>query len=155
MSDPRSRAKAFFNRLDFQKPINFGATDLFPNGVEERYYVPRLHGRDHQDPVQELADQIDFSDSAGAYLFTGNRGTGKTTELLRLAKILQRDQYNCEVFYVDIAEYLYLVGSGRDIRLLDRAVMGALSGEIPRAVQGESRQGRLLRAHHQFFEHRG
>ena len=41
--------------------------------------------------MQELAEQIDLSDSAGAYLFTGNRGTGKTTELLRLATILRQD----------------------------------------------------------------
>ena len=56
--------------------------------------------------MQELANQIDLSDSAGAYLFTGNRGTGKTTELLRLATILR--EYDSEVFYADMADYLTL-----------------------------------------------
>ncbi|MGB8843884.1 MAG: hypothetical protein WCC64_22765 [Aliidongia sp.] len=126
MSDLRKQAKAFYNSLDFKKPINFGDTRLFANGVEEKFYVERLHGRDHDDPVQELADQIDFSDSAGAYLFTGNRGTGKTTELLRLAKILQGEQYNCEVFYIDIAEYLYM-SAPVEVSDFLIAVMGALS----------------------------
>jgi hypothetical protein len=126
MSDLRSQAKAFYNSLDFNRPIQFGETRLVANAVDEKFYVDRLHGRDHHDPVQELADQIDFSDSAGAYLFTGNRGTGKTTELLRLAKILQGDAYNCEVFYVDIAQYLYMSDPVRVSDFLI-AVMGALS----------------------------
>src|SRR5690606_27751621 len=40
------------------------------------------------------------------YLFTGNRGTGKTTELMRLAKALV--ELGFEVFYVDLYKYLSL-----------------------------------------------
>src|SRR5580658_829808 len=129
MNSRRSEAKVFFNSLDVRKPINFGATELFRNGAEEKFYVEQLHGDDHLDPISELADQIDFLTSAGAYLFTGNRGTGKTTELLRLAKILQNDDYNCEVFYVDMAEYLYMADP---VELSDFliTVMGALSDKF-------------------------
>jgi hypothetical protein len=77
--------------------------------------------------VQELANQIDLSESAGAYLFTGNRGTGKTTELLRLATILR--EYDCEVFYADMADYLTLT---QRIEVSDFliSVLGAFSEKI-------------------------
>lgn len=129
MNSLRNEAKIFFNSLDVRKPINFGATELFRNGADEKFYVENLHGVDHLDPIQDLADQIDFLSSAGAYLFTGNRGTGKTTELLRLAKILQGDDYNCEVFYVDIAEYLYMADPVEISDFLI-TVMGALSDKF-------------------------
>jgi hypothetical protein len=128
MNDLRTRAKAFYNSLDFDKPIAFGQTDLVPNGLDERFYVERIHGEGDRDAVRELADQIDFSESAGAYLFTGNRGTGKTTELLRLAKILG-EEYCCEVFYADMGEYLPLT---QRIEISDFliGVLGALSEKI-------------------------
>ncbi|KFB69515.1 ATP-binding protein [Candidatus Accumulibacter vicinus] len=106
MNDHRARAKAFFNALDLDKPIEFGVAGLVDGGLDRHLYVENIHGDGEFDLVQQLADQIDFAASAGAYLFTGNRGTGKTTELLRLAKIL--DDLGCEVFYVDLTEYLIL-----------------------------------------------
>jgi hypothetical protein len=125
----RNRAKAFYNALDLDTPINFGVEDLVDKdkSLEPRLYVEHIHGQGHRDPVQELADQIDFSASAGAYLFTGNRGTGKTTELLRLAKIL--NSFGCEVFYVDMAEYLNLT---QHIEISDFliSVLGAFSEKI-------------------------
>ena len=102
-SDLRARAKVLYNALNLDTPINFGQDELVA-GLSQDLYVENLHGGADRDPVQELANQIDLSDSAGAYLFTGNRGTGKTTELLRLATILH--DYDCEVFYADMAEYL-------------------------------------------------
>jgi hypothetical protein len=96
MSDLRNRAKRFFNTLNFDTPINFGVEGLVETSLGEELYVPSLHGNKDSDSVRQLADYIDFSESAGAYLFTGNRGTGKTTELLRLAKIL--DDYGMDVF---------------------------------------------------------
>ncbi len=104
MNNIRDRAKQFYNQLDFDKPIGFGNMELFKGSLSEEYYVASIHGLGDRDPVQELADQIDFADSAGAYLFTGNRGMGKTTELLRLGWILQSNE--CEVFYADMTDYL-------------------------------------------------
>lgn len=127
MSELRARAKAFYNALDFDKPIEFGVKGLVENGLTEKLYVSSLHGEADKDPVVELATQIDFSDSAGAYLFTGNRGTGKTTELLRLAKTLQ--DYDCEVFYADMSEYLTLT---QRIEVTDFliSVLGAFSEKV-------------------------
>ena len=128
MSELRSKARVFYNALNFDKPVNFGLNELI-EGLDADKYVENLHGDPLTDPVQELADQIDLSDSAGAYLFTGNRGTGKTTELLRLATILRQDQYDCEVFYVDLAEYLTLT---QRIEVTDFliSVLGAFSEKI-------------------------
>lgn len=109
MASLRERAKLFYNALDFEKPIAFGVFNgkpLEPNSLDESFYVEKIHGDGSRDPVQELADQIDFAEGSGAYLFTGNRGTGKTTELLRLADILRG--YGCEVFYADMSGYLSL-----------------------------------------------
>ena len=130
MNDVRARAKALYNALDFSRPINFGQTELVEDdqAQSEELYVPSLHGGDATfDPVQELADQIDFSVSSGAYLFTGNRGTGKTTELMRLAKILRG--YGCAVFYVDLSEYLLLT---QRVEITDFliSVLGALSEKV-------------------------
>jgi hypothetical protein len=123
--DVRSRARAFFNALDFTRPIGFGSEQLVPDALPRSLYVEKLHGE--RDAVQELADQIDFSLSAGSYLFTGNRGTGKTTELLRLAEILRG--YDCEVFYADMADYVNLT---RPLDIADFliSVMGAFSEKL-------------------------
>jgi len=139
MSDLRSRAKTFYNALDFEKPINFGVKGLVDNALSDSLYVKSIHGEGDRDPVQELADQIDFAESAGAYLFTGNRGTGKTTELLRLAKILS--EYKCEVFYVDMSEYLNMA---QRIEISDFliSVLGGFSEKLgDRFGDDPSRQG--------------
>jgi hypothetical protein len=127
MSELRTRARVLYNALNFDTPVNFGQDELVPKGLGEDKYVDDLHGAADRDPVQELANQIDLSDSAGAYLFTGNRGTGKTTELLRLATILR--EYDCEVFYADMAEYLTLT---QRIEISDFliSVLGAFSEKI-------------------------
>jgi len=127
MNNIRDRAKQFYNQLDFDKPIGFGNVELFKGSLSEEYYVASIHGLGDRDPVQELADQIDFADSAGAYLFTGNRGTGKTTELLRLGRILQGN--GCEVFYADMTDYLNM---SQSIEVSDFLIslMGAFSEKV-------------------------
>lgn len=127
MNNIRDRAKQFYNQLDFDKPIGFGGVELFKGSLSEEYYVASIHGLGDRDPVQELADQIDFADSAGAYLFTGNRGTGKTTELLRLGRILQSN--GCEVFYADMTDYLNM---SQSIEVSDFLIslMGAFSEKV-------------------------
>lgn len=124
----REKAKVFYNLLDFEQPINFGQHHLVENAQPEALYVDGLHdGQATSDPILELADQIDFSLSAGSYLFSGNRGTGKTTELMRLAKQLATQ--GCEVFYVDMSEYLSLT---QRIEVIDflLAMLGGLSEKV-------------------------
>lgn len=143
MNDHRARAKAFFNALDLDKPIEFGVAGLVDGGLDRQLYVENIHGDGEFDLVQQLADQIDFAASAGAYLFTGNRGTGKTTELLRLAKIL--DDLGCEVFYIDLTEYLILT---QRIEITDFlfAVLGAFSEKITaRFGENPGKQGFFAR----------
>lgn len=126
--DIRERAREFYNKLDFDRPINFGLEELVSaeRALPAELYVKGLHGGDG-DAVNELATQIDFSESAGAYLFTGNRGTGKTTELMRLAQ--QLEGFGCEVFYADMSEYLSLT---QRIEISDFliTVLGAFSEKV-------------------------
>lgn len=131
----RDQAKALFNSLDMDKPINFGLGDLIANGLSADCYVSGIHGCGGGDPVQELADQISWSEGAGAYLFSGNRGTGKTTELLRLAEALRKE--GCEVFYADMSEYLNLTVS-LDVASFVISVMGALSEKIKQRFNNKS-----------------
>jgi hypothetical protein len=139
MSELRARARVLYNALNFDTPVNFGQDELFPKGLGEDKYVDNLHGGAERDPVQELANQIDLSESAGAYLFTGNRGTGKTTELLRLATILR--EYDCEVFYADMADYL----TYRGLRLSDQRAR-RIFRENRRSVQRRPGKAELFRA---------
>jgi len=127
MNYVRARAKTFYNALDLDRPIDFGVEGLVDNGLDEALYVENIHGEGDRDLVAELAEHIDLSASAGAFLFTGNRGTGKTTELLRLAKLLK--DYGCEVFYADMSEYLILT---QRIEISDFliSVLGAFSEKI-------------------------
>lgn len=123
----RNRAKSFYNALDLDTPINFGVDDLVERCLEQGLYVDHIHGTGSRDPVEELASHIDFSEGSGSYLFTGNRGTGKTTELLRLAKLLH--DFDCEVFYADMSEYITLT---QRIEITDFliSVVGAFSEKV-------------------------
>lgn len=122
----RPKIKKCLNALDASKPVVFGVNPLIENGVNEDLYVQGLHGSERA-LVQVLADRIDFDEGGGTYLFSGNRGTGKTTELMRLAQML-RDN-DCEVFYVDMAEYLNLTMS---VEITDFIIcmLGGLSDKI-------------------------
>ena len=48
MDDVRAKAKAFYNALDFDRPISFGVSDLFEDDrvLSESLYVKSLHGGD-------------------------------------------------------------------------------------------------------------
>lgn len=122
----KPKIKKGLNALDSRHPVVFGAKPLIDKGVDEGMYVKGLHGGD-KDLMQVLADRIEYDEGGGTYLFSGNRGTGKTTELMRLAELLR--QQGCEVFYVDMAEYLNLTVS---VEITDFLIsfMGGLSEQI-------------------------
>ena len=55
---------------------------------EDPVYVKELNckGASGADPIEEIATEIDWQQGGGVCLFTGQRGTGKSTELQRLQK---------------------------------------------------------------------
>ena len=89
-------AKEFFNALDKAKPIDYS------NAAERKWYVENLRGDD--EAVGMLGREISFREGQGVYLFTGQIGSGKSTELLRLKDTLEKD--GCCVFYSDLGQWL-------------------------------------------------
>ena len=145
----RTKVKKCMNSLNSQQPIVFGQDKLVKDGADEKLYVRGVHGGD-KDLMRELSDQIDFDEGGGTYLFSGNRGTGKTTELMRLAELLR--QLDCEVFYVNMAEYLNLTMSVEITDFLI-SVLGGLSEKIeeryganPGEISFFNRVGNFLQA---------
>lgn len=69
--------------------------DLFPLPAGDPAYVDCVDVRGDRDVVQELADIIDFAEPGKftCQLYTGARGCGKSTELLRLEKRLTDGGY--------------------------------------------------------------
>lgn len=69
-------------------------------------YVNRAQDEEH-DPVAKLATYIQWEDvQSGCYLFSGLRGSGKTTELNRLVSELRQE--NIAAYYCDASTYLNL-----------------------------------------------
>lgn len=66
-------------------------------------YVP-LYSQEPVDPVEALATTIEWASSESAQLFSGFRGSGKSTELLRLKQRLESNGY--QVVYRDMEDYL-------------------------------------------------
>lgn len=69
--------------------------------LADPFYIPNLHGNDQEDVVAALADDILTRQATGSHLFyfTGQRGTGKSTELRRLREQLQGE--NAQVIRFD------------------------------------------------------
>src|SRR5271169_4222098 len=57
-----------------------------------------------EDPIQLLQNSIEFADSESLNLFSGFRGSGKTTELFRLRQRLTDSGY--VVLYADALDYI-------------------------------------------------
>lgn len=72
----------------------------------ERYYVPiyaQPDGPAGPDLVAEIATAIDFTAGCSVQLLSGYRGAGKTSELLRLKRELDREVYI--PVYFDVEDY--------------------------------------------------
>ena len=67
-------------------------------------YVPGLYGHAGQEPVDKLADTIAWSQSSTLNYFTGQRGTGKSTQLRNLRNRLEGEGF--AVALVDMSEYV-------------------------------------------------
>ena len=98
----REYRKAFYRALN----VHQGASLLSEEEEFERYYVPiydQPNGPAGPDLVKEMATAIDFTTGGSVQLLAGYRGAGKTTELLRLCHVLDRDAY--VPVYWDIEDY--------------------------------------------------
>lgn len=105
----------------------FGALEDKPLAPGDAYYVAEINASAAHDPIAELAAQISWNETANVYAFTGQRGTGKSTELLRLKKRLEDE--GMMVFLADVSEYMNLTTA---VELSDFliTITGALSEKV-------------------------
>ncbi|WP_367873133.1 hypothetical protein [Luteolibacter sp. Populi] len=115
-------ASALFQNLDPRQALP--ATD--PR------YVDLYHQRIAADPKRKLINTLLLSGKESLQFFSGFRGSGKSTELLRLKHQLHHEHgYN--VFYADAAQY---IGPNEplDVSLLRIAIIGSLCVELDRKL---------------------
>ena len=105
---------------DFLKGFYQALADR-PLEPDEAFYVD-LYPDPGTDPVEQLVTGIEWSNNESTHLFTGFRGTGKSTELRRLRRRLQRSgPYKvvlCDEFDVDRVALLLDVLESEDRREL-------------------------------------
>jgi len=94
----------FYNAIDVSREIDFEASG---RGLPQDMYVENLHLDGIYLPRRALYNAIRNNASAERYFFTGMRGSGKSTELRRLKRDLERSG-DFVVFYADMTEYLPL-----------------------------------------------
>lgn len=101
---------------------------------DEKEYVLQVNCRPDEDVVSEIANEIDWQEGGGVCLLTGQRGTGKSTELQRLK--VKLEQFGATVIYVDLAEFLPLT---KPVEISDFlvSICGALSEQL-QSSYGES-----------------
>lgn len=97
-------------------------------------YVAQVNCQGNADVVETIATEVDWQQGGGVCLFTGQRGTGKSTELKRLK--LRLEQLGAVVFYVDLSEFLLLT---KEVEISDFliSIAGAMSEQVE-AMCGES-----------------
>lgn len=94
-----AKHKLYYNALKVERGIDFSIEE------ERKKYISGMHGDGAQ--VDRLKRAIELQDGQGVFLFTGQRGSGKSTELLRLKYRLERNAAEpCKVYYLDMAEWL-------------------------------------------------
>ena len=70
---------------------NFVVEPLKTEEEFKEFYVERP--KNAPSPIEELKDRIENADSAKKYLFLGFRGCGKSTELNRLSRMIDRNRF--------------------------------------------------------------
>ena len=115
-------------------PSNREALKALYNALADRVlepgdpvYVAQVNRTDETDAVEEIATEIDWQEGGGVCLFTGQRGTGKSTELKRLKQRLE--ELGASVFYVDLSEFMLLT---KEVEISDFliSVSGAMSEQL-------------------------
>jgi hypothetical protein len=103
---------------------NLGDAALQPDSP---FYEPVYQTLGLDDPVQQISTLIDFGGVESIRLFSGFRGSGKTTELLRLQRLLESQGYF--VLYADALNY---VNAAEPIEITDLLMVmaGAFSDAL-------------------------
>ncbi len=103
---------------------------------EDPVYVPEINekGAAGSNAVLEIATEIDFQEGGGVCLFTGQRGTGKSTELKRLQAELEK--LGIVAFYADLSEYILLT---KPLEITDFLI--SMAGALSDRIAGDARFG--------------
>lgn len=91
------------------------------------YYHPEVNGREAS-AIHEIVTEVSWQEGNGVCCFTGQRGTGKSTELKRLQSLLE--QQGMEAFYIDFSEYILL---SKPIEITDFLI--SLAGALSEAIE--------------------
>src|SRR5579871_2844148 len=83
---------------------HFRDLELQPLAPQDPRYVPLYETLEDGDPIERLTRTIYFSGTESRQFFSGFRGTGKSTQLLRLKTQLEEEGYLA--FYANAMEYL-------------------------------------------------
>ena len=97
---------------------------------ESPFYEPVYQNLGLDDPVQQISTLIDFDGVESIRLFSGFRGSGKTTELLRLRRLLEERGYF--VLYADALNY---VNAAEPIEITD--LLMVMAGAFSDALEEE------------------
>jgi hypothetical protein len=119
---PQEIATAIFQNVDPRKALS----------ANDSRYVDLYELRSEVDPKRKLLNTLLLSGNESLQFFSGFRGSGKSTELLRLKNQLHH-QHDYNVFYADAARY---IGPNEplDVSLLRIALIGALCVELDRKL---------------------
>ena len=101
--NPAERARRENTISAFYKAMAAHTAPLEPS-TDANLYVEDLHFDSRRDQIKQLARAVRDTGGSEVFYFTGQRGTGKSTELLRLKDLLQRD--GARVFYADMIDYV-------------------------------------------------
>lgn len=81
---------------------NFPPVEKETIGPDHKFYVPLFD--DGDDPILKMQEAIEFSGGSSMQLFSGCRGSGKSTQLKRLDELLTKENYL--VVSVDALDFL-------------------------------------------------
>lgn len=99
MTFDKTKLKTYYNALRLQAPVEYS------DEQDRTKYVEGLHGASNV--VDDLFNAIDFQEGQGVFLFSGQRGSGKSTELKRLQyKLEKAPDVSCKVFYLDMQDWI-------------------------------------------------
>jgi len=114
-----------------------------PLEPDDPFYVPFMQNdKSEPDPVTRIFTDISFSESSSLQMVSGQRGTGKSTEFLRLKAMLEKEHYI--VFYIDMLDYIH---STEPVEISDFL----LSSTLAIAQAAEEKYG-LSQVHENYLE---